>query len=110
MRVFAAVCALLFAAAAAVQWNDPDPAIWIALYGAAAGLAGASAWGAPSALLCFGLAALAGVWAASLLPGVVSEAAFTWNEVERELAGLLLVAGTMIALGRGARRAPGAAR
>jgi hypothetical protein len=30
------VAALLFAASAALQWNDPDPIPWVALYGAAA--------------------------------------------------------------------------
>lgn len=108
MRAFALVAALLFGTAAAVQWNDPDPLAWILLYGGAAGLAGANAWNAAPAALYFGLATIAGVWAAALVPGVLREAAFSGNEIERELAGLLLVCGTMIALGRHARSDAGA--
>ena len=36
MRTVALVFALLFAAAAIVQYNDPDPLIWILFYGVAA--------------------------------------------------------------------------
>ena len=36
LRVLNVVLALGFAAAAVVQWNDPDPLRWMALYGGAA--------------------------------------------------------------------------
>ena len=36
LRVVNAVLALGFVAAAVVQWNDPDPLRWMALYGGAA--------------------------------------------------------------------------
>ena len=36
MRTVALVFALLFAAAAIVQYNDPDPLVWILFYGIAA--------------------------------------------------------------------------
>ena len=47
-RVFCAVMAGVFVLSAAVQWNDPDPLLWIAFYGFAtltafAALAGARA-------------------------------------------------------------------
>lgn len=35
-RVLNGLMTILFAAAAVVQFNDPDPALWIAIYGAAA--------------------------------------------------------------------------
>jgi len=38
------MCAL-FGLSAAVQWNDPDPWLWMPLYGLAAGLAGLGAAG-----------------------------------------------------------------
>jgi len=36
MRYLAIIFSLCFFLSAAVQWNDPDPAIWITLYGVAA--------------------------------------------------------------------------
>jgi hypothetical protein len=39
-----------------------------------------------------GLAAIAVVWAATLAPTVLRESAWTGNEVEREVGGLLVVA------------------
>ena len=40
-RIMSAVMAVFFAFAAAVQYNDPDPSIWMSLYGVAGVL---SAW------------------------------------------------------------------
>ena len=36
VRPFALVCCLLFSAFGALQWNDPDPWLWMTLYGYAA--------------------------------------------------------------------------
>lgn len=102
MRAFAMVCTALFGTSAAVQWNDPDPFAWVALYGAAAGLSLAYIASAVPPLAYFVLAGVAGLWAASLVPAVAAEASFTANEVERELGGLVLVAAAMVTLGRGA--------
>lgn len=41
-QVIGIVLVLLFIAFAAVQYNDPDPWVWIAIYGGAAALIGAS--------------------------------------------------------------------
>lgn len=45
-RVFCAVMAGVFVLSAAVQWNDPDPLLWIAFYGFAALTASAALAGA----------------------------------------------------------------
>lgn len=36
LRLFALVCCLLFTAFGALQWNDPDPWLWMGIYGCAA--------------------------------------------------------------------------
>ena len=45
LRVLAAVFCALVLLSAGVQYNDPDPAFWVALYGLAAVLAGLGAAG-----------------------------------------------------------------
>ena len=95
--------AALFAFAAAVQYNDPDPLRWMAIYGLAMlacglALAGRLSW-LPPALL--GLIAL--VWAGTLAPGVVGRVSVgelfqsygmlsPAVEEGREMGGLLIVA------------------
>ena len=100
MTPLAIALTLAFAAAAAVQFNDPDPVRWIAVYAAASLLSAATALRrAPPALhACLGVVAAA--WAALLIPSIVREAAFTGSEVEREFGGLVLVAFAMALLRR----------
>jgi uncharacterized membrane protein len=101
--------AVLFGIAAALQYNDPDPFRWMAIYGLA-GLACllALAGRLPrTAAVVIGLAAL--VWAATLAPGVVGRVSF-WElfeslamksepvEEAREMGGLFLVAAWMAVL------------
>lgn len=91
----------LFVLSAAVQWNDPDPARWIAIYGAAAILAARAAQGqvplVPNAVALAAYAALA----LRALPDLLAarEQAFThWHmlsagdEVAREAGGLAICA------------------
>jgi hypothetical protein len=100
-RAAAAVMTLLFLVSAAVQWNDPDPAYWIAIYGVAAILAARAAQGQlplvpnAAALLVFAVLAL------RAFPHLLAarEDAFThWpmhgerDELAREAGGLLLCA------------------
>ncbi len=70
MRAIAAAMSALFALSAAVQWNDPDPVSWIAIYLVAAGLAALAATGrlplAPNAVAFVVFLVLAGIWAPSL--------------------------------------------
>jgi hypothetical protein len=109
-RPIAAAMFLVFALAAFVQWNDPDPLLWFALYALAALLS---------------LAAAAGqIWlhlvgVLSLLPALVDAraSAFTsWkmrdvsDEEAREALGLAICAAWMVVLiarARVERRRPG---
>jgi hypothetical protein len=113
MRTLAFLLCALFLLAASLQWNDPDPALWMAIYGLAALLAGAAAAGhwlpIPNgvAALVFGAGFL---W---LLPSLLGAegAAFTSfrmqatsHEEPREAIGLLLcVAWCAAAARRGVR-------
>lgn len=102
MRALAGCMAGVFTLGAAVQWNDPDPALWIAAYLAGAGIALAAALGRwllwPSLLA----AAVFGVAFAALAPGLLEapgEAFTTFrmqaesHEEPREAVGLALLAG-----------------
>jgi hypothetical protein len=114
---------LLFLIAVAVQYNDPDPLRWMAIYGAATAACALDwrgrlpRWLAPTV----GLVALA--WTLTLIPKVVGrvelgglfrEVAMASLAIEeaREALGLLIVAGWMLVLvvrsemGRAAHRAP----
>ena len=100
-RLLAALMCGVFALSAAVQWNDPDPWLWIPLYGLAAALAALGAagrlplWPNAAALLLFlGLFAF---WAPSLLQAR-RDAFAHWrmqspaDEAPREAGGLALCA------------------
>jgi hypothetical protein len=109
-RVSSGAMALLFAFAAAVNLNDPDPGRWVALYVAACGVALHAAlrermpsWPA----LAVGLVAL--VWALTLGTGIQQFDVFgrmfeSWEmknvqvEEARETGGLLITAGWMAAI------------
>ncbi len=93
--------AALFVVSVAVQWNDPDPAYWMAIYGVAALLAARAARGQLPLLPNAAAFALFAVLAARALPDLLGgrEAAFTrWHmldtrdEVAREAGGLLICA------------------
>jgi len=100
-RSAAGVMTALFVVSAAVQWNDPDPAYWIAIYGVAALLAARAAQGqlplVPNAAAFAVLAALA-LRALPDLLGAREEAFTHWHmlatrdEVAREAGGLLICA------------------
>jgi hypothetical protein len=91
--------AFLFAVSVVVQWNDPDPLFWMALYGAAALLAVLAAIGqaplVPNLVALALFAALAVAWAPAFF-GSRSEAYTSWemkapqDEEPREAGGLLL--------------------
>lgn len=114
-----ALFAVLFAWAAVLQWNDPDPLVWAAVYGAGAvasalGAAGRLAW--PFAAT---VSAIALVWAGVLATrtvGVVDFArlfdSFEMKgdlriEEAREMVGLLIVGGWNAVLAWVARREAG---
>jgi hypothetical protein len=94
---------LLFGVAAAVQWNDPDPLLWVAPYCATALFAGLHAKGrrvTPPGPALLGL--LLAAWALSLTPSVLEAGAGAYTafamkdrvaEETREAVGLWLAAG-----------------
>lgn len=109
---------LVFVASALVQFNDPDPVAWIAVYAAAAimcalELTGRLRAGYPMLL---GLTALA--WAATIAPRVLGKVPFgamfaefemrdLGVEESREMYGLVIVAVWMAALALAARNKNG---
>lgn len=102
-RLLDAVFALLFVFAVVVQFNDPDPLKWVLIYAAAAWTSVLSALGRVTRLLPSGVAAVALLWAATIVPRVVGQVPFAdmfreWEmqnagvEESRELYGLILIA------------------
>ena len=119
MRFLDLTMALLFAFAAALQYNDPDPVRWIAVYGAACILSLLAAFAnriLPATVLTVGLVAV--VWAGWIAFGgpPVSEYRHMFDawemkspsvEAAREASGLIIVAVWMAVLFmRGYRRSP----
>ncbi|HEY7138920.1 MAG TPA: transmembrane 220 family protein [Methylomirabilota bacterium] len=106
LKVANPLMGILFLFAVAVQYNDPDPVRWMAIYGLAAlacvrSLAGRLRRPVPALI---GLSAVA--WAGTLAPGVVGRVsvgelfqpyAMMSETVEeaREMGGLLIVAAWM---------------
>ncbi|WP_224998953.1 transmembrane 220 family protein [Cesiribacter sp. SM1] len=79
-RIFFGIWCLLFVLFAFWQWNDPDPWLWMTLYGGAAVLCGMAARGhyPMSVLLILIVACLAG--AVYMYPGGIGE----WVQQELE--------------------------
>ena len=104
-----ALMTLLFAASAVLQLNDPDPAAWVAVYGAAALIAGLEVKRRPGPLYPALLAATALAWAATISPRVLGKVPFgeMFAEFEmknlqveeaREMYGLLIIVVWMVAV------------
>ncbi len=89
--VVSLVFALFFGWAASLQFNDPDPVVWVALYGTGALLALANSFWRLPRLIWGTLAGVCLLWGLSLLPGILSDGFFIGTEEERELGGLLIV-------------------
>ena len=116
-RIANAVMLLAFGLGFAVQFNDPDPLAWAAIYALAAGaclfaLLGRSTW-----ILSTAVAVVAIVWSVSLAPAVLGRVPFldmfdAWEmenvgiEESREMYGLLIIAAWMMVLAVRARRTP----
>jgi hypothetical protein len=111
MRAVAVVMCLLFLFSAGLQWNDPDPVRWMALYGAAAVASALCALGRSHAHLSLCIALAAVMWAGVLVPewlgnpSAISHILDDWEmhdpgvEVSRELLGLLIVVAWTLAIG-----------
>jgi hypothetical protein len=109
LRILTALMGVYFLAAAALQYNDPDPVQWMAVYGAAALACGLALARRLWRWYPVGVALVAAGWAASLAPGVVghvalrdlfAEAGMLVPKVEeaREMLGLLSVVVWMVVL------------
>lgn len=115
-RLLDAVFALLFVLAVIVNLNDPDPIAWVLIYAAAAWTSFLAVLGRPSRALASAVAAVALLWAATIVPRVVGKVPFgdmfaAWEmqnagvEESREMYGLLLIALWMATIAlRGRRR------
>ena len=116
-RIINALMALIFLMAVVVQYNDPDPLQWMAIYGAACVIS-VLAWRRGHvhlvAPLLVGAVALG--WAVGIMIGGPGGANYlhmfdTWEmqsvnvEQAREATGLLIVAAWMAVLAARARRA-----
>ncbi len=99
---------LLFLFSAAVQYNDPDPIRWMAIYLAAAVLSGLYSLQKFSWKFAVLSAGIALIWAVTIIPDLSVQGfrnMFTdvsmmqqGTEEAREFLGLLLVAGWMLIL------------
>lgn len=111
-RIANVVMAVLFAISAAVQYNDPDPLQWMALYGAATLACLAALRRRPDPWVPAAIAVVALVWALSLAPSVLGvlpardifQLRSAAGEEGREMYGLLIVAVWMTLLALTARR------
>lgn len=109
------VMLVLFVVAAGLQYNDPDPLQWAAIYGLAAVACGLYAARRLPWYFAASVGAAALVWAATFAPGVIGAASpgdlvqsmkadTPQIEESREALGLLIVAAWMAALAVIARR------
>ena len=117
-RAVAGAFAVAFLVFAVLQLNDPDPIGWTAIYAVAGIACGLGAVGRPAWPLAAAVGIVAGAWAASMAPSVVSggklrDLAGTMGpgsgaEEARELLGLLIVAVVMavIVIARDKLKAP----
>lgn len=98
-----AVMLLAFAFSVIVQVNDPDPLLWMLIYGAAAAVCGLELGRRSNPLFAMGLSAAALGWAATIAPRVIGKVPFAAMfaefemkdlgvEESREMYGLLIVA------------------
>ena len=101
-----ALFAVLFLFGAAVQYNDPDPARWIAIYLAAAIVSALAALGRASRVTALVVGGVALAWALTLVPRVwgrvrAPELVADWEmkdervEEGREMYGLLIIVAAM---------------
>ncbi len=109
-----ALMLLAFVFSVIVQFNDPDPLLWAAIYAAAAVACSLELRRRTPFTLPAAVAAVALAWAATLAPRVIGRVPFASMFVEfemanvaveesREMYGLLLIALWMIAVAVAAR-------
>ncbi|MBL7956968.1 MAG: transmembrane 220 family protein [Flavobacteriales bacterium] len=118
MKTLNWILAVLFALFAAVQYNDPDPFGWIAVYGAVAALCALGAMGRAPRWALLAVAIVVLIWMVTLAPGMLDWARMGFPtivgsmkaeaphvEVVREFLGLLVALLALLHLLRLAGRA-----
>ena len=71
MKIFNWFLTLLFALFAAFQFNDPDPIVWVLIYGTVAVISGFAAVGKYNKNVILTVIGICIVWMLSIVPGVV---------------------------------------
>ncbi len=114
MRWASMAMAGVFALAVVVQWNDPDPVMWMLLYGSASAVSLAAGAGSYFPRPTLALAVMYSAGAIWTFPAVLSSSLSaytsfkmrsTGDEVARECVGLILCAAWMFVLWRRGRPA-----
>lgn len=109
LKVVNLVMLIAFVFGVIVQYNDPDPARWMAIYGAAALACGLHATGRQQWIVPAIVLAIAAIWAATLAPAALSRVGFgelfeafemkdERVEIGREFGGLAIIAAWMLVL------------
>ena len=112
MRRASLIFSVLFLISAVLQWNDPDPWRWAAIYLAAAAVSGWAWRTRVPRWAPFLVAAVTLAWAAVLAPAAFADFRFSdlaremkagtpAIELSREWLGLILIEAWMIAVGLG---------
>lgn len=117
LRFASAVLAFILFVCVALQYNDPDPVQWMAMYGAAAIVSTIAAFrpGRPAWIWPALIAGAAFVWALTIVPGVIGKiglgeifqtmkAETPAIEESREALGLAIVGVWMTVLALSVRR------
>jgi hypothetical protein len=111
IRIAHGIMAALFALSVALQFNDPGPAPWIALYGACAAASGLAAAGRPPRRFALALLVICALWEIHYLTvgawrTPVTSLADEWHMTNqnivdgREFWALLLLGGWMAVVWR----------
>ena len=109
MKIANLIMLIAFVFGVIVQYNDPDPARWMAMYGAAAVACGFYAAGRKQWIVPAMVLAMAGIWAATLAPAALGKVGFgelfeafemkdERVEIGREFGGLVIIAVWMLVL------------
>jgi uncharacterized membrane protein len=71
MKIFNGILTILFILFAAVQFNDPDPIVWVIIYSAVAVISGFAVVGKYNKNVIVTVIGICIVWMLTLVPGVV---------------------------------------
>ena len=71
MKILNIILTILFVLFAVVQFNDPDPYLWILIYGATAAISGFAIVGKYHKIIILSVIGICIIWMATLIPGVI---------------------------------------